>query len=168
MGKSVLEKEFERLSKGAKTQTELDKAYLKALAATSKPPQPRSPAGKRHARRLGRIEGLSKYERESSVREFESGMQEPNIPNLDRMSEDRLMEFWSKYHRPGKRAIAELFPGWPQRGMRKVVSDLANYASNKATEKASRRRKDKQAVAIYRKIAENIYADLPEYARFKG
>lgn len=168
MGKSVLEKEFERLSKGAKTQSELDKAYLKALAAASKPPQPRSPAGKQYARRLGRIEGLSKYERESSIHEFERGMQEPNIPNLDRMSEDRLMQFWSKYHRPGKRSIEELFPAWPQRGLRRVVSDLANYASNKATEKASRRRKDYKAAAIYRKIADNIYADLPEYARFKG
>ena len=163
-----LEKEFSRLSKGTTSQAEIDVAYQKALAATKKSFTPRSPAGKKHARRVSRISGLADIEKELSIREFESGMEEPQIPDLDKMSEEKLMKFWNRYHRPGKKQIAELFPGWPQREMRNPVSALANYASNKAAEKASRRRKDKKATSIYRKITQMIYDELPVFALFKG
>jgi len=168
MGKSLLEKEFERLSKGAKSQSDFDKAYLKALEATKKPYEPRSPAGRQYKRRLERIGDFGEHEQDRLVRDSEAGMEEPRIPNLDRMSEDKLMDFWARYHRPTKKTINELFPGWPQRGLRKTVSALANYASNKAAEKASWRRQDRTATNIYKKTAAMVYDDLPDYARFKG
>jgi hypothetical protein len=90
-----------------------------------------------------------------------------NVPNLDAMSRDDLMSFWLKYHRPGRKAVVELFPDRkPRDGSYQAVVDLACYASNKATAMSCRLRGDINSAMMYEGIADRIYDGLPEIARW--
>lgn len=85
-------------------------------------------------------------------------------PNLDGYNKDTLMDFWN-VARHGRKMAKLLFSGKPKNYV-KVTQTLANYASNKATAMACRERGDIQAALIYEKICNNIYTDLPEWARW--
>lgn len=138
--------------------TKLDRA----LAAAT------TPAGKKYARQISKIAGLTENEVTAYVRNFDQNAGSPRLPDLDNMNEELLMTFWAGYHRGDKAAVAELFPGWNQReGLKKVVSALANYASNKSAEKACRRRGDETAASNHSASCGMIYAGLPGFARFR-
>lgn len=83
--------------------------------------------------------------------------------NLDCENEDDLWEFWRKHL--GGRRYKELFPEGG-RNTRVATRDLANYAANKATAMACRRRGDIDTASWYECICENIYSKLPEFARW--
>ena len=86
-----------------------------------------------------------------------------NIPNLDCMETSDLMMFW---HASSDRATARnLFPSRPK-GYTRLAKDLGNYAANKATAMSCRARGDIQTARSYEAIAENIYRDLPYFARW--
>ena len=86
-----------------------------------------------------------------------------NVPNLDAMEDAALMTFWFEHQR-GRGAKA-LFPAGGK-GTRIATGDLACYASNKATAMSCRLRGDIQAALMYEGIADRIYTDLPEFARW--
>jgi len=89
-------------------------------------------------------------------------MSENNIPNLDAMPADELMQFWVTHQR-GRRYRDLVGSG---RGARRATADLANYASNKATAMQCRLRGDIQAALMYEGIADRIYDGLPSFARW--
>lgn len=82
------------------------------------------------------------------------------VPNLDAMSADSLMDFWHKYHRPGRKDAAALI-GDTRKGYTRLASDLANYACNKAVAMRCRESGDISTATMYEGIAERIYNDLP-------
>jgi hypothetical protein len=90
---------------------------------------------------------------------------ENNVPNLDAMPHDELMTFWATYQRSGRKRAIELF-GQKREGYTRVASDLANYASNKATAMGCRVRGDIQTALMYEGICDRIYKSLPEWARW--
>lgn len=86
------------------------------------------------------------------------------VPNLDCMeSIAELMTFWQKHQRG--RACAELFPQGGK-GTRKACADLANYASNKATETRARLEGRMSDAQVFGNICERIYNKLPQFARW--
>lgn len=84
-----------------------------------------------------------------------------NVPNLDAMETDELMEFWKK-HQLGWEYKA-LFPSVHQ-GKKRVTADLANYASNLATARACRLAGKVIEAQAYDRICDKIYAGLPSWA----
>lgn len=88
---------------------------------------------------------------------------ENNVPNLDAMSADDLMKFWFKHQRGWKRT--ELFPAGGK-GTQHATALLSAYASNKATAITCRERGDIEAAMIYEGIADRIYGELPDFARW--
>lgn len=86
----------------------------------------------------------------------------PNVPNLDAMSQDELMQFWMQHQRGrGRKAL-----GLSGKGSVNTVGLLACYASNKATAMSCRLRGDIQSALVYEGIADNIYQRLPAQARW--
>ena len=86
--------------------------------------------------------------------------------NLDCMDQDDLWTFWSatKGVRPIK-AAREAFPERPK-GYVTAFKDLGHYAANKATAISCRLAGDVERALSYERIADSIYADLPEFARW--
>lgn len=94
--------------------------------------------------------------------------EQTNVPNLDAMEPDDLMEFWFLHHGThysGGRNHRRLFPNGGK-GTRKAAGDLAAYASNKATAMQCRLRGDIETALMYEGIADRIYARLPEFAKW--
>lgn len=85
------------------------------------------------------------------------------VPNLDTMEPDDLMEFW-KRHQHGRNQRFLLPAG--AKGCRRIVSDLANYAANKATAMRSRLDGNIETALKYESICESIYNGLPAAARW--
>ena len=85
------------------------------------------------------------------------------IPNLDTLEPDGLMAFWYKHQRGRK--YKDLFPEGGT-GTVKATRDLANYASNKATAMSCRERGLIGTALSYEAICDNIYAELPAFARW--
>jgi len=83
--------------------------------------------------------------------------------NLDCMESDDLMAFWMKHQRG--RGYRTFFPNGGK-GTKTATGDLAAYAANKATAQTCRKRGDIQAAMIYETICDNIYNDLPDFAKF--
>lgn len=88
-----------------------------------------------------------------------------SVPNLDGMGSDELMQFWKRYHRPGRNDAAELI-GDRRPGFTALAAKLAGYASNKATAMQCRERGDIHAAGAYEDIAGHIYDDLPADLRW--
>ncbi len=86
--------------------------------------------------------------------------------NLDALDQEELWTFWSaaKGVRPVK-AARELFPERPK-GYVTAFRSLGNYAANKATAMSCRLAGDVNAALTYERIADRIYAELPEFARW--
>lgn len=89
-----------------------------------------------------------------------------SAPNLDAMDSGDLMSFWHK-HQQG-RQWKQLFPDRMESisCVKCTVSLLANYASNKATAMSCRERGDIYHATQYEAIAEKIYKELPEFAKW--
>jgi hypothetical protein len=86
--------------------------------------------------------------------------------NLDGMIIEELMEFWNHAHSVRPIALArQLFPNAPK-GYVRATKDLGNYASNKATAMQCRLDGKIDAALSYEAIAERIYNELPEYAKW--
>lgn len=85
------------------------------------------------------------------------------MENFDSMPADELMQFWLKHQ--GGRAYRELFPDGGK-GTKRATSDLANYASNKATAMGCRERGDIRTAQMYESICDRIYDSLPSFARW--
>jgi hypothetical protein len=86
--------------------------------------------------------------------------------NLDAMSGDDLMAIWSKSNSVKPVSFArELFPTKPK-GYVRATKDLGNYASNKATAMQCRLAGNIQTAIMYEDIADRIYDNLPEYAKW--
>jgi hypothetical protein len=88
-----------------------------------------------------------------------------NVPNLDGMTADELMQFWAKYHHAGHKLAAELV-GDTRKGYIGLAAKLANYASNKATAMMCRNRGDVGTAVLYESFADQIYDDLPADLRW--
>ena len=81
-------------------------------------------------------------------------------PDFDRMDQDELMAFWSKYHRP-TRKDAEALVGDRRPGFTNVAAALANYACNRAVVLSCKERGDKDAAAVYEHAVRLCYDRLP-------
>lgn len=86
-----------------------------------------------------------------------------NVPNLDAMEPDELMQFWFKHQRGYK--SRDLFPNGGQ-GTKRATADLANYASNKAVAMRHRQEGDITIALQYEGICDRIYKELPLWARW--
>jgi hypothetical protein len=86
-----------------------------------------------------------------------------NVPNLDALDQGELMQFWMQ-HQLGRNA-KQLFPNGGL-GTRIVTAKLANYASNKATAMSLRMRGEIATAVIYEGIADTVYRQLPDWARW--
>lgn len=76
------------------------------------------------------------------------------------------MEFWRETNSVRPRGKAqELFPEEPK-GYVKVTKNLGNYASNKATAIFLRTEGNIAGAMAYEDIADRIYNNLPEWAKW--
>lgn len=107
----------------------------------------------------GPIEVYVTPDRDVSVLVYNGPESEPGVPNLDGMSADDLMAFWSLYNRPSRKDAERLVGR--RKGFTTIVGSLAGYASNKATAMHCRERGDIQGATVYETIADSIYARLP-------
>lgn len=82
------------------------------------------------------------------------------VPNLDAMSKDELMNFWSKYHRPSRKSAAMLI-GDTRPHYTTITADLAHYASNKAAALSCQAKRDALGTGVYEHICRQIYDRLP-------
>lgn len=85
------------------------------------------------------------------------------IPNLDDMETDDLRNFASR-HTSGRNA-AELFDS-TGREATAATNDLANYAWNKLTARNCRYDGYIETAQNYERICQNIYNNLPTWARW--
>jgi len=83
-----------------------------------------------------------------------------NVPNLDAMSSDELMEFWKTFHRPTRKQASWLVGG-TGKGYTTAAMSLAAYAASKATAQMCRERDDITGAQIYEIICKDIYKRLP-------
>lgn len=89
-----------------------------------------------------------------------------DVPNLDSMTTDDLTTFARNYDRGNRRAnAAELFPDHPT-GRVNAMHDLVNYAWNTITARKCRERGEIYTALRYEAIAQRIYDNLPEWARW--
>jgi hypothetical protein len=93
-----------------------------------------------------------------------------NVPNLDCMDVDELMQFLRDYFYPNRSNTKSLL-GIPEsdnlpRGSKRVVKDLSNYAANKVAAMDCRRRGDVNTAIMYEDICDRIYQKLPEQHRW--
>ena len=87
-----------------------------------------------------------------------------NVPNLDSgLTTDELMSFWNEYQ--DGRNYRNLFPAGGK-GTKSAAANLACYASNKATAIQCRLRGEIETALMYEGIADRIYSNLPDYARW--
>lgn len=84
------------------------------------------------------------------------------MDNLDVMDPEALMGFWMA-HRGGRNYKTLGFSG---RGAKRAASDLACYASNKATAMNCRLRGEINTALLYEGICDSIYDNLPEFAKW--
>lgn len=87
------------------------------------------------------------------------------IPNFDAMTEDELMKFWSKYHRPRRKDAEELI-GDRRKGFTNIAADLANYACNKSVAMKLRLEGKIETALNYEQQCDRIYERLPEDLRW--
>lgn len=85
------------------------------------------------------------------------------MTNLDAMGSDDLMTFWATHHQG--RQYKTLFPEGGK-GRKRAAADLANYASNKSTAIVCRLNGKIETAMMYERIADGIYAGLPDFARW--
>jgi hypothetical protein len=86
--------------------------------------------------------------------------------NLDGMSQADLLAFVSATRSiKRQQAARQMFPGGPQ-GVLQAVKHLNSYAWNKAEAMSYRRRGNIQMALRYEGFCENIYAELPKYAKW--
>lgn len=83
------------------------------------------------------------------------------IPNFDSMTQQELMDFWSRYTRPSRRDAEELI-GDRRPGFTNIASKIANYACNKAVAMGCQVKGETDAAMIYDKCCDMIYDELPE------
>lgn len=76
-----------------------------------------------------------------------------------------LMVFYGVVHEHPVKTAKRLFPTRP-RGYVTATVDLSHYACNKAVGINERLKGNIQTAEIYEKICENIYKNLPQYARW--
>jgi hypothetical protein len=88
-----------------------------------------------------------------------------SAPNLDCMNHDDLMNVWQRFTYHPIREGRKLFSERPK-GYSSAARNLGHYAVNKSTAMSCRERGDIQAALIYEKICDNIYQDLPAFARW--
>lgn len=83
-----------------------------------------------------------------------------SVPNLDCMSDDELMAFWKRYHRPS-RADAEALVGDRRKGFTLVAATCSAYAANRAAAQKCRRNGNIGGATSYDMICETLYRKLP-------
>jgi hypothetical protein len=83
------------------------------------------------------------------------------IPNLDKMTQDELMDFWMKYQNIGRRKDCEALIGDRRPKYTVIAGSLGAYAVNRATALGCRSRGDVRAAETYEGICEIIYEKLP-------
>lgn len=90
-----------------------------------------------------------------------------NIPDVIYNGDDAdaLMAFWSLAHDRSHGTAALIFPEKPK-GYVRATKDLAHYAANKATAVRLRLEGKIDRALYYESIAERIYNNLPEYAKW--
>ena len=96
---------------------------------------------------------------------FSSETPKSDVPNLDAMSRDELMDFWMRYQNRQRRADAEALVG-RRPNYTTIAASLGAYAANKATAIACRQRGDIPAAKVYETICEGIYKRLPADLRW--
>ncbi len=87
-----------------------------------------------------------------------------NVPNLDCLSSEELMDLWFRYSRATRKEAADLVGR--RKGYTSIVGDLAHYAANKATAMSCRLRGEIQSALIYEGICDRIYDRLPPDCRW--
>ena len=89
-----------------------------------------------------------------------------NVPNLDAMSKDQLMRFWSRM-RFASRIECENIVGDRRPGYTTLVkSTLTCYASNKATAMRLREQGEIARALEYERICDRIYDEIPTDLRW--
>lgn len=88
-----------------------------------------------------------------------------NVPNLDTKDADELWKFWQQVNNGPRRIARILFPEKP-RGYVRATQHLANYACNKSVAMKCRLDGRIQSALTYEHIADRIYNDLPEFAKW--
>lgn len=86
----------------------------------------------------------------------------PDIPNLDAMSRDDLMTFWSLHQRGRNRRML----GISGRDSMNIAGTLANYASNKAAAMICRLDGRIADALVYEHICDGLYGMLPENCKW--
>ena len=87
------------------------------------------------------------------------------VPNLDAMPPDDLGKFWVKIHYKPIAAAREVFPDRPK-GYVTATRNLGHYAINKQTAFNCRLNGSVLQGMDYERICDQIYTNLPAYARW--
>ena len=88
-----------------------------------------------------------------------------DMENLDAMTTEELHAFAAKVRGVRPITVANRLFG-KEKGRITAVKDLKNYAWNLITARACRLRGEIKTALMYEKICEDIYRDLPPYARW--
>ena len=83
--------------------------------------------------------------------------------DLDKMSREELMGFWSRVNAHPILVARELFPDRPEKYVAATAS-LGNYAANRAAMLACHEKGDQHGVGVYSFICMTIRASLPLWA----
>lgn len=83
-----------------------------------------------------------------------------SIPNLDCLTCGELMDFWFKYNKPKRKEAQELI-GDKRKGYIRITQNLAYYALNKGTAINCRLNGQINVAAMYERICETLYANIP-------
>ncbi len=83
------------------------------------------------------------------------------IPNLDAMNKDELLEFVA---RGEKDAARKLFPG--RKNGLQVLKSMHRYAKTKIMAIDMRSTSSVQDALVYESICDSIYSELPEWAQW--
>ena len=86
------------------------------------------------------------------------------MPDFSAMSEDDLMSFWKRYHRPTRSDASEIV-GDKRAGYTNVAARLACYACNLAVALRCRARGDEQTAVCYDHAARITFENLPADVR---
>lgn len=90
---------------------------------------------------------------------------ETNVPNFDGMSEQELIEFANKYDVCPSDLAADIFPDRPVWYI-SAAHSLAEYAYHKAHAMNYRKKGQINDALYFEKKCDEIYNQLPEYARW--
>lgn len=88
-----------------------------------------------------------------------------DVPNMDGMWEDDLLDWWLDYRKPSRSKVAELVGSYSPRAAR-IVRSLARYAYWKSHAMRARLRGDITLAVQRENICERIYQSLPRRARW--